>query len=576
MSNQDNHTHIDSVTSYIDTESTRQGTAIEPVAPVGANPQLKYAAMAGSAIVLGAVGLHFFTPTPATKHTEDTVKSDGTKSDGTKSDDAKSDDAKADKDGSEEESAGKKDEPIKDAHPDIGAKKTESAPIHEKVVVHEDAPLAHTANDNMSFGQAFAHARHEVGPGGVFAWHGQYYNTYYREEWAAMTPAQHKEYAASLHDLPHPANYHQLPPDHNPNVPPHDDHQPEKEPHDDHRPEKQPHDGQDKDGQDKDSHHKDGQDKDSHHKDGQDKGAHHKDAPVAEPLHKPVHKDTDSIEQHRPNTSAPPVVTHEPKEEQPTPHEQGSRKVPSEKPTEPSEKPTEPSNEKHEDTHAPVAHANNGHDTVPPGSEDENASNGQVVSTPLAGTEMPHDFAAASGIAVDTDDDGVIDAKMITDDQGTPHEILLDADHNNVIEAALYDTDNDGKADHYAFDNDQNGTQDEEGIIPPETHSQESEIPQQQNEEQQEPPVVATAEPASEIHDDPYIIIAESPEPATETVEEEPPVEAVIYDEPIDAIPTEYNYEMTQDSEEASAYNQAEETHFYENHHHNDNNFHEL
>jgi hypothetical protein len=34
----------------------------------------------------------------------------------------------------------------------------------------------------MSFSEAFSAAREELGAGGVFAWHGQYYNTFYAEE----------------------------------------------------------------------------------------------------------------------------------------------------------------------------------------------------------------------------------------------------------------------------------------------------------------------------------------------------------------------------------------------------------
>jgi hypothetical protein len=46
------------------------------------------------------------------------------------------------------------------------------------------APLANTGtvSDDMSFSEAFSAAREELGAGGVFAWHGQYYNTFYAEE----------------------------------------------------------------------------------------------------------------------------------------------------------------------------------------------------------------------------------------------------------------------------------------------------------------------------------------------------------------------------------------------------------
>jgi hypothetical protein len=47
-----------------------------------------------------------------------------------------------------------------------------------------NAPMAAsgTVSDDMSFSEAFSAAREELGPGGVFAWQGQYYNTFYAEE----------------------------------------------------------------------------------------------------------------------------------------------------------------------------------------------------------------------------------------------------------------------------------------------------------------------------------------------------------------------------------------------------------
>ncbi len=44
------------------------------------------------------------------------------------------------------------------------------------------APHASSPDDDMSFSEAFAAAREEVGPGGVFMWHGNAYNTFYAEE----------------------------------------------------------------------------------------------------------------------------------------------------------------------------------------------------------------------------------------------------------------------------------------------------------------------------------------------------------------------------------------------------------
>lgn len=53
-------------------------------------------------------------------------------------------------------------------------------------------------DDNASFSQAFADARAQVGPGGVFEWHGRAYGTYYKDEWDNMTAEQKHEYQASI------------------------------------------------------------------------------------------------------------------------------------------------------------------------------------------------------------------------------------------------------------------------------------------------------------------------------------------------------------------------------------------
>lgn len=74
-------------------------------------------------------------------------------------------------------------------------------------------PVAQMHND-MSFGEAFAAARAEVGPGGVFIWHGGIYNTYTADEWNAMTPQQKNDFAHQVnpqvraHDVPTPTDNH--------------------------------------------------------------------------------------------------------------------------------------------------------------------------------------------------------------------------------------------------------------------------------------------------------------------------------------------------------------------------------
>ena len=57
-------------------------------------------------------------------------------------------------------------------------------------------PIATCVNDGMSFSEAFAAARHEVGSNGAFVWHGQVYTTFYAEEWSVLSPAEQKAFSA--------------------------------------------------------------------------------------------------------------------------------------------------------------------------------------------------------------------------------------------------------------------------------------------------------------------------------------------------------------------------------------------
>lgn len=53
-------------------------------------------------------------------------------------------------------------------------------------------------NDDMSFSEAFASARKQVGAGGVFEWRGKQYGTYYKTEWDSMSQAEKDQYAANV------------------------------------------------------------------------------------------------------------------------------------------------------------------------------------------------------------------------------------------------------------------------------------------------------------------------------------------------------------------------------------------
>lgn len=73
---------------------------------------------------------------------------------------------------------------------------------HHSVVppIGDSVDVAHGVSDDMSFSEAFAAARAEVGPGGVFTWHGNVYGTYYSSEWNSMSDAEKHEYADAVHN----------------------------------------------------------------------------------------------------------------------------------------------------------------------------------------------------------------------------------------------------------------------------------------------------------------------------------------------------------------------------------------
>ena len=66
-----------------------------------------------------------------------------------------------------------------------------------KPLTNNELPHA-KASFGDSFAEAFAEARAQVGPGGVFHWHGGIYNTYTKEEWDALSDSDKKAFAANI------------------------------------------------------------------------------------------------------------------------------------------------------------------------------------------------------------------------------------------------------------------------------------------------------------------------------------------------------------------------------------------
>lgn len=80
----------------------------------------------------------------------------------------------------------------------VGELQTEEANSEESLSSVEWADgnmsVASSVNDEMSFSEAFAAARSEVGAGGAFEWRGNVYGTYYSEEWNSMSPAEKADF----------------------------------------------------------------------------------------------------------------------------------------------------------------------------------------------------------------------------------------------------------------------------------------------------------------------------------------------------------------------------------------------
>lgn len=83
----------------------------------------------------------------------------------------------------------------------------------DNVVAPEEGETSHTlenglqvaaVDNDLSFAEAFAQARAEVGPGGVFHWHGGIYNTYTADEWNNMSVDQKHDFAQQVQPEIHP------------------------------------------------------------------------------------------------------------------------------------------------------------------------------------------------------------------------------------------------------------------------------------------------------------------------------------------------------------------------------------
>ncbi len=75
---------------------------------------------------------------------------------------------------------------------------SEPAPEASAHLVGHNMPVASEVNDSLGFNEAFAAARKETGPGGLFVWRGHTYGTYYKNEWDAMSQEEQDQYWADV------------------------------------------------------------------------------------------------------------------------------------------------------------------------------------------------------------------------------------------------------------------------------------------------------------------------------------------------------------------------------------------
>lgn len=73
-----------------------------------------------------------------------------------------------------------------------------SAVQNGTITPNENIIIAGQVEEQMTFGQAYAAARQETGPGGIFSWHGQVYNTYTVEEWQGLSLGQRQEFLSDV------------------------------------------------------------------------------------------------------------------------------------------------------------------------------------------------------------------------------------------------------------------------------------------------------------------------------------------------------------------------------------------
>ena len=69
---------------------------------------------------------------------------------------------------------------------------------HEAIIASDEGLRIAQVDDDKAFAEAFADARAQVGPGGVFEWHGKVYGTFYKDEWDQMSAEERAEWQSKV------------------------------------------------------------------------------------------------------------------------------------------------------------------------------------------------------------------------------------------------------------------------------------------------------------------------------------------------------------------------------------------
>lgn len=88
-----------------------------------------------------------------------------------------------------------------DVQEEVVTEETLETPTPEQAILANDEGVRYAHVDADNFNDAFAQARAQVGPGGVFEYNGKLYGTYLADEWNEMTPQERADYQNRVNEI---------------------------------------------------------------------------------------------------------------------------------------------------------------------------------------------------------------------------------------------------------------------------------------------------------------------------------------------------------------------------------------